>query len=102
LFTLAFHALDYDAGGETGQPYDRDYIESISSVYNDSLEAVEELNKGKELYRQKCKTCHSLYKPKDFKLNVWKKNLEEMRIKAGLTNNEYDLILNYLSKNCRK
>lgn len=102
LLTLAFLASDYNAGRETRQLYDGDYIDSISSGNNDSREVVEELNKGKELYKQKCKTCHTLYKPRDFKLRVWKENLEEMRFKAGLTNNEYDLILNYLSKNCKK
>lgn len=73
---------------------------------NDSLEARKEkevrLIKGKELYESKCQKCHSLYEPSDFRLKKWTKNLSEMRHKAELSPEQYDLILGYLTENCKK
>jgi cytochrome c5 len=68
----------------------------------DSVKVKMEIDEGKKLYKAKCKGCHALYSPKDFKLKKWKENLKEMKFKAKLTNNEYELILKYLSVNCKK
>jgi cytochrome c5 len=77
--------------------------DSIVTSASDSLLAVQEqLKQGKTLYKKKCQRCHELYSPKDYKLDIWKENLEEMKHKAELTTTEYNLILGYLAANCRK
>ena len=72
--------------------------DSTVSVNADSLSLAE----GKKLYRSKCKKCHALYSPKDYKLRVWKENLDEMRYKAELEDEEYEKIFLYLKNNCKK
>ncbi len=80
------------------------------SVITDSLQSsadsltvyMEQLNEGRKLYKKKCQRCHELHNPKDYRLNKWKENLDEMKDKAELTSLEYKLILNYLAANCRK
>jgi cytochrome c5 len=74
------------------------FSDSTISASSDSLNQAE----GKKLYRSKCKKCHELYSPKDYKLRIWKENLEEMRYKAELSDKEYDLIFLYLKENCKK
>gem|GEM_PF-4511835 len=72
------------------------------AVESDSSLIIARLQEGKQLYKKKCSTCHTLYKPKEFKLNVWKENLEEMKVKADLSKDEYKLIFDYLAANCKK
>lgn len=72
-------------------------------IPSDSLLAFQEkLLEGKTLYRKKCGKCHELHNPKEYKLKSWKRNLWEMKQKAGLSKKEYELIFAYLSANCRK
>ena len=78
------------------------FTDSIKTWGNDSLKKEDDLVRGKMLYEKKCQKCHGLYDPSDFKLKIWKENLREMRQKAELSNEEYNLILGYLSKNCEK
>jgi len=61
---------------------------------SDSTHSTGSLNLvlGKKLYKSKCGKCHALYSPKDYKLKTWKQNLDQMKNKADLTANEYDLI----------
>jgi hypothetical protein len=72
--------------------------DSTVSVNPDSVKLAD----GKKLYQSKCKKCHALYDPKDYKLRVWKENLDEMKYKAELKNEEYEKILLYLKENCKK
>ncbi len=76
--------------------------DSTPSLIDSVLVAKENLAEGKTLYEKKCQRCHELHSPKDYRLNVWKENLEEMKDKAGLTKGEYRLILGYLAANCKK
>ena len=46
------------------------------------------ISEGKTLYESKCRKCHALYEPGDYKLSRWKKNLKEMKFKAELNNEE--------------
>jgi hypothetical protein len=78
-------------------------FDSLKIVTVDSAKIFEnEFSEGKKLYRVKCKRCHELYKPKDYKLETWVDNLDEMKVKAELDEREYKLILGYLSVNCKK
>ena len=91
----------------TNDVHDNFYRESLlpdtlKTNTPDSTNFAEKLIPGKILYEGKCQKCHTLYEPADFKLKEWKVNLKEMRVKAGLSRNEYNLILSYLSANCRK
>jgi cytochrome c5 len=72
--------------------------------YSDSVNNADTLfvAEGKTLYEAKCRKCHTLYKPGDYKLSQWKKNLKEMKYKAELNNDEYKKILAYLEENCKK
>lgn len=46
----------------------------------------EEAKKGFELYKANCAGCHSLYKPADYTIAGWDKNLIEMFPKAKMNN----------------
>ncbi len=54
------------------------------------------LNKGYNLYVNKCGSCHYLYRPAKFEAAKWKKDLPEMSDRAKITKEEQDLILKYL------
>jgi hypothetical protein len=75
--------------------------DTLKTFNQDSVNAVN-IAKGKTLYRGKCQKCHTLYNPKDFTIKVWKKNLKEMKFKAELNKEEYDLIMQYLTENAGK
>jgi hypothetical protein len=77
------------------------YSDSLQKS-TDSVDRVSILKTGKELYGEKCKKCHTLYKPKDFSVKVWKENLDEMKEKAGLSDSDYYYIYEYLSENAKK
>lgn len=70
----------------------------------DSTNSSDSLNlvKGEKLYKSKCGKCHALWNPKDYKLKTWKRNLDEMKEKAELNAEEFDLIFAYLRANCKK
>lgn len=74
------------------------------SLYTDSVMTFDSImiSEGKTLYETKCRKCHTLYKPGDYKLSQWKKNLKDMKYKAELNNDEYKKILAYLEENCKK
>jgi hypothetical protein len=79
------------------------YGDSLKINSSDSLTNISAgLKEGKKLYKAKCQKCHQLHKPREYKLEQWKENLDEMKDKAELTKNEYELILTYLSANCKK
>ncbi len=72
-------------------------------VNNDSLLIVKQnLAEGKKLYEKKCGRCHALHEPDEFSQKKWKRNLNEMREKAGLSKEQYSLILGYLYSKSRK
>jgi hypothetical protein len=72
-------------------------------VPTDSLEIIKlNLEKGEKLYTEKCGKCHVLYEPREYTQKQWKKNLKEMKEKAGLSKEQYSQILAYLSTNSKK
>lgn len=82
----------------SGVKYAASLQDSVITPVSDSINIAE----GKKLYESKCGKCHSLYKPKDYKLRQWKANLDEMMNKAELNKHQYELIFAYLKENCRK
>jgi hypothetical protein len=51
---------------------------------------------GRNLYVNNCGSCHSLFLPERFTAGEWTKILSEMQKKAKCSNQETDLINNYL------
>jgi len=100
-----FLYLQYDIKSDTANYFYADSL-SLSDSVKAALDSLElkkiKLAEGKLLYEKKCRKCHALFEPKDYKLKQWKENLVEMKEKAELNKNEYSLILGYLSANCKK
>jgi len=67
--------------------------ENIPSTSN-----IEDLKKGREIYVSKCGSCHTLRLPEKFNREGWKDALEKMQPKAKITDEDRNLILDYLSK----
>ena len=57
---------------------------------------LEELKQGRILYVSNCGSCHNLHLPEEFIREVWEKQLEEMQVKANISDRDRALILNYL------
>lgn len=58
--------------------------------------SLEDLNKGRDVYVQKCSSCHRLYVPSKYTNTEWMDNLFEMKAKAKITESEKQLIYQYL------
>ena len=56
----------------------------------------ENLQKGRELYVNNCASCHQLYLPNKYDNKVWSFWLDDMQPKAKITNEQKQLIYNYL------
>lgn len=70
---------------------------ACSSSTNNSAAGTTEFPQGKELYLSKCTACHSAYKPELHTKDEWKKVLDIMGTKAKLTDNEKQIIMDYLT-----
>jgi len=57
----------------------------------------EQLLSGRKLYVNHCSSCHNLYLPKRFTTDQWKKNVDEMQSRAKITDQEKQLIIEYLT-----
>ena len=58
--------------------------------------SVENLKKGRELYVKNCASCHQLYAPNKYNSVEWQKKLNWMQPKAKITDDQKQLIYNYL------
>jgi len=56
----------------------------------------ESLLNGRKIYVARCSNCHNLHLPKEFSSDVWKKQLDLMQVRAGISDDEKKLILDYL------
>jgi mono/diheme cytochrome c family protein len=56
----------------------------------------ESLLAGRKLYVSRCSNCHNLHLPNEFTPEAWKKQVDVMQVRAGISNDEKTLILNYL------
>lgn len=58
--------------------------------------SLNELRKGREIYAEKCGTCHKIYKPEKFNVKKWEEIMVVMAPKAELTDTEREYIFRYL------
>jgi mono/diheme cytochrome c family protein len=56
----------------------------------------ESLSAGRKIYVSRCSNCHNLHLPKEFTSEIWKKQVDLMQVRAGISDDEKNLILNYL------
>ena len=56
----------------------------------------ENLQKGRELYVTNCASCHQLYLPGKYDKKDWGTWLDDMQSKANISNQQKQLIYNYL------
>jgi mono/diheme cytochrome c family protein len=62
--------------------------------YNDIT--LDQLNKGYNIYLNKCGGCHTLFKPQDYDEAKWLKVLPDMCQRAKLTREQTDLVTKYV------
>ena len=58
--------------------------------------ALPDLEKGRKLYVGHCANCHNLHKPSQYNPAQWTAKLELMQPKAKISNQDKQLIYNYL------
>ncbi len=57
---------------------------------------LHDLSAGRQLYVEKCGSCHALHPPDQYPEAAWRQNLEKMQPRAHITGGERELILKYL------
>ncbi len=57
----------------------------------------EKLMAGRKLYADHCGGCHNLHLPKEYDAAGWNHQVDEMQVRAKITNEEKELILQYLT-----
>jgi len=58
--------------------------------------SLEDLKKGRVTYVKNCASCHQLFLPKNFNTKEWKDNLDKMQARAKITDDEKQLIYQYI------
>jgi len=58
---------------------------------------LDRLHEGRALYVAKCGSCHMLKLPSEHPPTVWRENLGEMQIRARITDDEKELMFEYLA-----
>ena len=61
-----------------------------------------DLKTGREIYVKKCSSCHQLHLPNQYNEKVWSSNLNEMQTRAKITDEEKQLIYQYLINDSKK
>ena len=54
------------------------------------------LKQGRQIYVDHCGSCHMLYLPNKFTEPEWRKSMESMKAKVSFTEQEEQLMLDYL------
>jgi len=60
------------------------------------IKEQQQLLSGRKLYVDHCSSCHNLHFPKEYDTEGWKKELDKMQMKAKITEDEKQLIFEYL------
>jgi Zn-finger protein len=71
-------------------------IESTKTV------SLEDLKTGREIYVKKCSSCHQLHLPNQYTEKVWMTNLNEMQVRAKITDDHKQLIYQYITSEPKK
>jgi hypothetical protein len=61
---------------------------------------LDSLAEGRKLYVNHCGSCHNLHLPQQYTSSEWEKNVAEMQVKAGISDNQKANILGYLKNRC--
>lgn len=72
---------------------------------NDAIKknvSLETLIQGRNLYINKCASCHNLYLPSQYTKQQWIPILIKMQVKAKLTDSQIKLIGSYIEKSCKQ
>jgi len=72
---------------------------SKHAAATDNTTKVVAMSEGQEIYTNRCGRCHKLFPVANFTAEQWKVNLDKMRGKAKLTDQEYSSVSKYLSEN---
>jgi hypothetical protein len=64
--------------------------------------SLADLKKGRDLYVKKCSGCHQLYLPKQYDEKNWKINLNMMQAEAEISDEEKQLIYQYITSAPKK
>jgi hypothetical protein len=59
--------------------------------------SLDTLVKGREMYIRNCNSCHGLYLPEKFSKIQWGENVERMKKKAKINDDQKEIILKYLT-----
>ena len=70
----------------------------ISADSSAVQQAVNIEKEAKRVLIQKCGDCHSVPDVRDFSLKTWEESLQRMKGKAQLTDHEYQLLREFISK----
>jgi hypothetical protein len=62
---------------------------------------LDSLSDGRKLYVDRCGSCHNLYLPAQYTESEWEKNVEEMQVKAKVTDSQKTKMLCYLKSGCK-
>jgi mono/diheme cytochrome c family protein len=62
---------------------------------------LDSLAQGRKLYVSNCGSCHNLHLPQQYTSAEWEKNVAEMQVKAGISDNQKANILSYLKNRCK-
>ena len=69
---------------------------SLYMPENTNNETQKQLLYGRKMYVEHCSSCHNLFFPKQFSKEQWTKAIDEMQLKANISNDEKNSILLYL------
>lgn len=61
-----------------------------------NMVTLENLKAGRTLYVNNCASCHQLYAPNKYDDSTWKHNLDEMQVRAKITDDQKKLVYDYL------
>lgn len=56
---------------------------------------------GEKIFQKRCAECHDLYAPNAYTSQQWEPIVFDMQKKAGISNDDTYLILDYLKKNAK-
>ena len=80
-------------------------VSCSQSLYKPSVQDTEQqatLSNGRKLYIKHCSNCHNLHLPSEYTATAWALQLKQMQSKAKITDEERQLIYNYLTFNHNK
>ncbi|BCY28764.1 cytochrome c [Flavobacterium okayamense] len=72
---------------------------TVEATEAKQIKLTPELAEGKTLFENNCGKCHKLFSPDDFTKEEWEPIVSRMQKKAKITDEQRDLVYNYLVMN---